>query len=214
MSKIDSAFLIDFFRRAGDRLEAERGELCCLDGEIGDGDHGTSMANGFTAINDRLRSVKKTDATAAVLLKEAASAFLAEVGATVGPLYASGFLQAARLLEENELDRREIGRLLVALADGIKARGRAELGDKTMIDVWYPVGQAAIAANAEGRPGTEIAAALHDTAMQARDTTITMIAARGRASRLKERSLGHLDPGAASAAIIITAIADAMMSAS
>lgn len=214
MVMIDGPFLIDSFRRAGDRLEAGRGMLCGLDGEIGDGDHGTSMANGFAAINERLRALGKTNLPPAALMQRAADAFLAEVGATVGPLYASGFVRAARLLETRTLSQREVGHLLLAVADGITARGRAELGDKTMIDVWYPAGQAAVAAEAEGQPIAAIARAMREAAGDAAETTITMIAARGRASRLKERSLGHLDPGGASAAIIVNAIADAMVSAS
>ncbi|MEZ5769892.1 MAG: dihydroxyacetone kinase subunit DhaL [Paracoccaceae bacterium] len=213
MPKIDAAFLIETFRRAGDRLEAERSGLCVLDGEIGDGDHGTSMANGFAAINSRLRLLGNTGATPATLLKEAAGAFLGEVGATVGPLYATALMQGARLLETETLERRDIGRLVVAFADGIRSRGRAELGDKTMIDVWYPAGHSAIAAASEGQPLDAIARTMRQTAEQASEATITMIAARGRASRLRERSLGHLDPGGASAAIIIGAIADAMTSA-
>lgn len=213
MSKIDSAFLIASFRRASDRLEAERQVLCALDGEIGDGDHGTSMANGFTAISSRLRTMEKTDAAPAALLREAANAFLGEVGATVGPLYASALLYGARLLDAEELDQREIGRLMVAFGDGIKARGHAELGDKTMIDVWYPAGHAAIAAADDGADLADVARTLIEAAEQASQTTITMIAMRGRASRLKERSLGHLDPGGASAAIIATAFAETMVGA-
>lgn len=213
MSKIDSAFLIAFFRRASDRLEAERRVLCALDGEIGDGDHGISMANGFAAISGCLRDAGSAKLQPAVLLRKAADAFLGEVGATVGPLYASALIYGARLLDTEDIDQREIGRLVVAFGDGIKARGRAELGDKTMIDVWYPAGHAAIAAAGDGLGVAEIARVMREAAEQASQTTITMIAARGRASRLKERSLGHLDPGGASAALIVTAIAEAMVSA-
>mgnify|MGYP002713209185 CR=1 FL=1 len=137
-----------------------------------------------------------------------------EVGATLGPLCATALNYGAGLLEAEDLDQREIGRLVVALADGIKARGRAELGDKTMCDVWYPAGHAAIAAADDGLGVVEIAHAMREAAEQASQTTITMIAARGRASRLKERSLGHLDPGGASAEIIVAAIAEAMVDAS
>ena len=213
MSKIDSAFLIASFRRASDRLEAERRVLCALDGEIGDGDHGISMANGFAAINSRLRDLDGSDTKPAALLRIAADAFLGEVGATVGPLYASALIYGARLLDAEDIEQRQIGRLIVAFGDGIKARGHAELGEKTMIDVWYPAGRAAIAAADDGLDVAGIAGVLREAAEQASETTITMMAARGRASRLKERSLGHLDPGGASAAIIITAIAEAMVSA-
>ncbi len=170
------------------------------------------MANGFAAINLRLRRVGPADAPPATLLREAADAFLSEVGATVGPLYASALMEGARLLGDETLDRRDVGKLVLTFADGIRARGRAELGDKTMIDVWYPAGHAAVAAAEDGKPLAAIARTLREAADQASEATITMIATRGRASRLRERSLGHLDPGGASAAIIIGAFADAMMS--
>lgn len=172
------------------------------------------MANGFAATTARLRQVgRDADVTPAALLREAAAAFLSEVGATVGPLYATALIYGARLLDTETLDRRDVGRLVVAFADGIRARGRAELGDKTMIDVWYPAGHSAMAAASEGKSLDAIARVLREAAEQASEATITMIAVRGRAARLRERSLGHLDPGGASAEIIIGAIADAMVSA-
>lgn len=205
---IDTPYLVTFFRRVAQALEENRQHLCALDGEIGDGDHGSSMATGFAAITARLRAVQGDAPTPAALLREAAAAFLAEVGATVGPLYATAFLEGATLLDSTPLPARQLGDLLAALSAGIARRGGAEVGDKTMLDAWIPAHRAAQAAAAAGHDAGDVARAAASAARSGADTTATMIASRGRASRLKERSLGHLDPGAVSAAIIIAVFAD------
>ncbi len=205
MSSIDSAYLVSFFRLAADQLEAGRQELCALDGEVGDGDHGTSMANGFAAINARLREIGGATAPPAALLRAAAEAFIGEVGATVGPLYATALLQGAALLEERQLDRVQLGDLLARFATGICLRGQAEPGDKTMLDAWLPASRAANRAAARGSDAQGVAEAAASAARKGADATTSMIASRGRAARLKERSLGHPDPGAVSAAMIIEA---------
>lgn len=203
MEMIDSAYLIQFFRRAADRLEDARQYLCVLDGEVGDGDHGTSMANGFAAICTQLREISSKDPAPDEVLRQAANAFLAEVGATAGPLYANAMLSAAQRLAEAPLQRRDLSILLGDMADGIVNLGHAEPGDKTMIDAWRPAALAAAAAERRGENDAEIAAAAAEAARKGAEATTTMVAARGRAARLKERSLGHVDPGAASAAILI-----------
>lgn len=204
MERLDAPFLIDFFRLAGHRLDEARAMLCVLDGAIGDGDHGSSMAGGFGAINDALRQTEQPDP--ASVLRIAAQAFLAEVGATVGPLYATGFLEAAKRLQGDPLPLSDLGVVLSGIADGIRRRGQAEPGDKTMLDVWLPAAQAAQRA---GPVVADIATAVAATIRSASDGTRSMIAVRGRAARLQERTIGHLDPGAASAAIVIGALCDA-----
>ncbi len=205
---IDSAYVVRFFRLAADRLEEARQHLCALDGEVGDGDHGTSMANGFAAIAARLRAVGADDLPPDAVLREAAQAFLAEVGATVGPLYASALLSAARRLAQGPLDARDLALLLGDIADGIAQRGRSGPGDKTMIDAWRPAVQAAEEVAARGAGAPDIAQAAAAAARKGAEATATMIASRGRAARLKERALGHVDPGAASAAILIGVCAE------
>jgi len=143
MDEIDTNYLKAYFRHAALQLEAQRGYLCTLDGEIGDGDHGTSMANGFAAVHRKLSELGTTATTPADLMREAASAFIAEVGATVGPLYATGFLEAAKRLDQGALSTSELGEFIGCIADGIARRGKAGLGDKTMLDVWLPAAQAA-----------------------------------------------------------------------
>lgn len=204
MKHLDAPFLIDFFRLAGHRLDGAREMLCVLDGAIGDGDHGSSMAGGFGAINDALRVADQPDP--ASVMRIAAQAFLAEVGATVGPLYATGFLEAGKRLQGDPLPLSDLGVVLSGIADGIRRRGKADPGDKTMLDVWLPAAQTAQRAGPEV---ADLAQAVAATARSAADATRSMIAARGRAARLQDRTIGHLDPGAASAAIVIGALCDA-----
>ncbi len=204
MQQLDAPFLIDFFHLAGLRLDEAREMLCVLDGAIGDGDHGSSMAGGFAAINDALRLSAQADP--ASVMRIAAQAFLAEVGATVGPLYATGLLEAGKRLQGKRLQLCELDLVLSGIADGIRRRGQADPGDKTMLDVWH---SAALSAQRAGPDIAELAQAVDATARQAADSTRGMMAARGRAARLQERTIGHLDPGAASAAIVIGALCDA-----
>jgi dihydroxyacetone kinase-like protein len=205
---IDAPILVTFFQLAAQRMEDNRQQLCALDGEIGDGDHGSSMAAGFAAITTRLRAVQGAALPPAALLREASTAFLSEVGATVGPLYATAFLEGAGLLDKGPLPRRNLGDLLAAFAAGIARRGLAELGDKTMLDAWIPAQRAAQTAAATGLAAQDVADAAAEAARMGAETTTTMIASRGRASRLKERSLGHRDPGAVSAALIVGVFAE------
>lgn len=201
MTVIDSAWLTRFFTIAAERLEEARPHLCGLDGEVGDGDHGTSMAAGFAAITRHLRKAGPLPPDA--LLRQAAQAFLGEVGATVGPLYAAALLAAAPRFADGPLSGRDLALFLDDLAQGIAQRGRAGPGDKTMLDAWFPAAQAAHRATETGGSAQAIAKAATEAANKGAEATATMIASRGRAARLKERSLGHVDPGAASAAILI-----------
>lgn len=205
---MDTRYFIAFFRLAAEALEAHRQDLCALDGEIGDGDHGSSMANGFAAISAGLRGAPALSLAPGALLRQAATAFLGESGGTVGPLYATALTEAAALLEKGPLDRRDLAAVLSAFATGIARRGGAGLGDKTMLDAWIPAHLAARTAASAGGDAAMVAAAAARAALAGAETTASMIASRGRASRLKERSLGHLDPGAVSAALIISAFAD------
>lgn len=207
MDTFDTKYLNAYFRQAAHALEAQRGALCALDGEIGDGDHGTSMANGFAAINRKLTELSRGSLSPADTMREAGSAFIAEVGATVGPLYASGFLEASKRLDVGPMAMADLGQLIGCIADGIAHRGKARLGDKTMLDVWLPAAQAADKARADGKDAVGVAEAAAQVAEQAAQGTKSMIAHCGRAARLKERSLGHVDPGAISAVYLISTFA-------
>ena len=208
MAELDSDFIARFFRDAAARLEDRRDELCQLDGRVGDGDHGTSMANGFAALSDLVRGSSSHPRNPVPLLREAADRFLSHVGATVGPLYATALLDTAQAMQKDApWEVREFPRFMASLARGIARRGKASPGDKTMLDAWLPATRAAEASIARGASPSEAARLASQAAAEGARATASMIASRGRAARLKERSIGHQDPGAVSAAIIIDALA-------
>ena len=180
------------FQALAARMAAERDTLCALDGLIGDADHGIAMEQGMQAA---ARAVPNLP-TLQDQFNAAAKAFLNAVGASSGPLYATALMRAAKVAGPRAaMARAETPGLIVAMAEGIAHRGKAEPGQKTMIDAWYP---AALAAKS-GATWPEILQAAQTGA----DTTAQMQASLGRAARLGERSLGHKDPGAVSACMII-----------
>lgn len=208
MGEVTSARLIAAFNAIAETMETERDALCALDGEIGDGDHGIAMAGGFGAVRTALEGLG-ADASPTDVLNTAARAFLSEVGASCGPLYATAFMRAGAFAKGKDvLTADDIPGLLAAMAEGIAHRGKAALGDKSMLDVWQPAAGAAAAA-APGSVG-ELLQAAAETAEAAAENTATMQAKIGRAARLGERSQGHRDPGAVSAAMLIGVLAKSL----
>ncbi|RWE42465.1 MAG: dihydroxyacetone kinase subunit L [Mesorhizobium sp.] len=192
-------------------IEADRDRLCQLDGVIGDADHGIAMALGFNAVRDALASLDLAATEPTALLNTAAKSFLNAVGASCGPLYATAFMRAAAAVKgKATLADAEFIALLQAMAQGIKDRGKAEIGEKTMVDAWQPAADAAGAAHASGKTLAESLEAALAAAERGAEATKDMIAAKGRSSRLGERSLGHVDPGAASAVTVIGAMRDGL----
>ncbi|MER8805395.1 dihydroxyacetone kinase subunit DhaL [Mesorhizobium australicum] len=192
-------------------MEADRDRLCQLDGVIGDADHGIAMALGFNTVRDALASLDLAAAEPTALLNTAAKSFLNAVGASCGPLYATAFMRAAAAVRgKATLADADFVALLQAMAQGIKDRGKAETGEKTMVDAWQPAAEAAGASNAAGKNLAESLQAAFAAAERGAESTKDMIAAKGRSSRLGERSLGHIDPGAASAVTVIGAMRDSL----
>ncbi|MEI9428429.1 dihydroxyacetone kinase subunit DhaL [Mesorhizobium sp. Cs1299R1N3] len=192
-------------------IEADRDRLCQLDGVIGDADHGIAMALGFNAVRDALALVDLAATEPTALLNTAAKSFLNAVGASCGPLYATAFMRAAAAVKgKATLADAEFIALLQGMAQGIKDRGKAEIGEKTMVDAWQPAAEAAGASNAAGKDLAESLQAALAAAERGAESTKDMIAAKGRSSRLGERSLGHMDPGAASAVTVIRAMRDSL----
>jgi phosphoenolpyruvate---glycerone phosphotransferase subunit DhaL len=184
--------------------------LTQLDAAIGDADHGTNMDRGMTAV---LAVLDDGDppASAASLFKQVGMTLVSTVGGASGPLYGTFFLRFATAAGEvSELDPKGFAAALRAGLDGIVARGKAEAGDKTMYDALAPA-VAALDDALEG--GEDLDAALRaarDAAEAGRDATIPMLARKGRASYLGERSVGHQDPGATSVALLVRTAADAV----
>lgn len=186
------------------RLEQEKALLCELDGQIGDGDHGTTMAKGFNALVKALPHDTSANVKLADVFRRSADTFLNAVGATVGPLYSAAFTNAANSIgDQPDIDIRDVLMLFVAFDEGIRNLGKAEIGDKTMVDVWASTAHIARIDHQSDRPLESVFADIVENANRAAASTATMVASKGRAAKLGERSLGHKDPGAVSAAIII-----------
>jgi len=187
------------------RLIAEhRAQLSELDAAIGDGDHGTNMDRGMQAVVAGMSGETIGD-----LVKQAGMTLVSTVGGASGPLYGTFFLRfAASAGAVGELDAAQFAAAMRAGLDGIVARGKAEPADKTMFDALAPAVQALETGVADGLADTLRAAA--EAADKGRDATIEMLARKGRASYLGERSIGHQDPGATSAALLVRAAASAL----
>ncbi|MCD4513740.1 dihydroxyacetone kinase subunit L [Brucella pseudogrignonensis] len=200
--------LAHMFDAVSASLEAERDRLSELDGAIGDGDHGTTMALGFQAVRSELSKLDLDEADISTVLNTAATAFINAVGASTGPLYATGFRRAAQATAGlNDLDLVTCAIIIEAIGVGIRERGHGQRGDKTMLDAWLPAAEAAQTAVNENQSASEFWNKIVSAATAGANTTRSMIAAKGRAARLRERSLGHIDPGAASTVIILQAMA-------
>jgi len=191
-------------RAVAERITAHAEELTALDQAIGDGDHGINLRRGFGAV------LAELDATAAKPLPEALRAIgttlVMKVGGASGPLYGTLFLTLGKELPAAPT-RAEAARALAAAIAAVQARGKSEPGQKTMLDVLAPVQRAL--AGADGPLG----AALRRAADQAAEATVPMQATRGRASFLGPRSIGHMDPGARSSALIVAAVTEVLESA-
>jgi dihydroxyacetone kinase-like protein len=169
-------------------------ELTRLDSAIGDGDHGANMKRGFEAVLGDLEKLAEKPLPEA--LKVAGMQLVMKVGGASGPLYGTLFMALGKSLPEAP-DRPALAAALQAAIDAVKARGKSDAGQKTMLDVLVPVQQEVA--------GTSEIAAVADRAHAAAAATIPMKATRGRASFLGERSIGHMDPGARSSALIVGA---------
>jgi dihydroxyacetone kinase-like protein len=206
---VDVAWTRAWIRASAEVLSEHRAELNTLDREIGDGDHGENMNRGFQAIVPKLDTLADAAAPAEVL-KVLASTLISTVGGAAGPLYGTAYLKAAAAVSGvPELDGAAVLAMLTAGRDGIVLRGKAEPGDKTMIDAWTPAVEAAAEALNDGAAPAQILAAAADAAEAGAVATEPLVARKGRASYLGERAIGHRDPGATSTALILRAAADA-----
>ena len=181
-----------------------------LDSAIGDADHGANLIRGMDAV---MAAVEPAPGNAGDLLKKVGMTLVTSVGGASGPLYGTFFLRAATAVgDATVLDGPALLTALRAGLEGIVARGKAEAGDKTMYDALAPAMGAFEEALASGDEPDVAARAAADAAAVGRDATEPMLALKGRASYLGERSVGHLDPGAASSALLLAALADTLES--
>ncbi|MEB3047464.1 dihydroxyacetone kinase subunit DhaL [Rhizobium mulingense] len=201
---ITSKDLQRLFDLIAENIAAHRDHLCELDRAIGDGDHGLAMDAGCEAAAKAVAALDPGQAAPTAAFNAAAKAFLNAVGASSGPLYATAFMRAGAAVKDRpDLRDEEFVRAFAAMAAGIQERGKAEPGQKTMVDAWKPAADAALDALASGASLKQCFGLAERAALQGCEATRDMTAAKGRASRLGDRVIGHIDPGAASAAIII-----------
>jgi dihydroxyacetone kinase-like protein len=172
-------------------------ELTAMDAAIGDGDHGHNMKRGFEAVLEDLDVLSTMDLPA--LLKAVGTKLVMKVGGASGPLYGTLFLALGKELS-TEPTRKDVAAAFLSALAAVRARGKSEAGQKTMLDVLTPVAEAFAS-------GADLAT-VKQTAATAAEATIPMRATRGRASFLGERSIGHMDPGARSSWLIIAAVCD------
>jgi dihydroxyacetone kinase-like protein len=181
--------------------------LTALDAAIGDADHGINMNRGMQAVMAKLQASDPEDIGA--LLKTVGMALVSSVGGAGGPLYGTFFLQlGSKAIGKDELTDNDWVAMLAAAVEGVQMRGKAEPNDKTMVDALIPARDALAAAVAAGEP---FADALHASAAAAEEgmkATIPLVARKGRASYLGERSAGHQDPGATSSWLLLKTAAD------
>jgi dihydroxyacetone kinase-like protein len=203
-----------WLRAAAERVHEEAPALTALDQAIGDGDHGINMDRGFKAIVAMLDSRPAaadgtTDQTAtADLLRQVGKTLIISVGGAAGPLYGTAFLRAAAAVAaEGSSAAAALAAALDAAAVGISGLGKSTEGEKTMLDALFPAARAARAALDAGGNVAAVAAEAHDAADAGAAATIPMLATKGRASYLGERSIGHQDPGATSAALLLGVLA-------
>ncbi len=206
--------LVAWLRAAAARIHEEAPELTKLDQAIGDGDHGINMDRGFTAIVAMLdaREAPAADATDAAatsdLLRQAGKTLISTVGGASGPLYGTAFLRGAGVLAgEHPSPAAAFVGALEAAAGGIAALGKATEGEKTMLDALFPAARAARELLDGGGDLATVIAAAHDAAEQGAAATVPLLATKGRASYLGERSIGHKDPGATSSALLLGVLA-------
>lgn len=209
-----------WLRAAADRIHDEAPALTALDQAIGDGDHGTNMDRGFRAIVTALDgrpapvvdSATSDGAATVELLRVVGRTLISTVGGASGPLYGTAFLRASSAVATAGADTSRPAAFLVAALEaagtGIAALGKSTTGEKTMLDALVPAAAAARAALDAGGDSAAVAAAARDAAAAGAAATIPLLATKGRASYLGERSIGHQDPGATSMALLLDVLAD------
>ncbi|WP_433255950.1 dihydroxyacetone kinase subunit DhaL [Streptosporangium sp. CA-135522] len=204
-SDLDTAFFAAWIGEVARTIGAEKDRLTRLDAAIGDADHGANLDRGFTAITQALAD--KEPGTPGALLHLVGSTLIRKVGGASGPLYGTAFREAGKALgDATEVSVAELAGALEAGLAGIQNLGSAAEGDKTMVDALAPAVRALAQAVQDGSDPRQAADAAASAALAGAEATIPMQARKGRASYLGPRSVGHEDPGAASTALILTAL--------
>ena len=197
-----------FVETYAERVAEQKDELTRLDSAIGDADHGINMNRGMQAVVAKLDGVAGADVGA--LLKTVGMTLVSTVGGAGGPLYGTLFLQLGTATAgKAELEAEDWAAALDAAVAGVQMRGKAEPGDKTMVDALLPAREAFATAVADGLSLGDALRRSSAAAEEGMQATVPLVARKGRASYLGERSAGHQDPGATSSFLLLQAAADA-----
>lgn len=196
--------LIEYFKTVVEVMENEKDYLCELDRKLGDGDHGVTMSIGWQAVNEKLTSELDDETDCGKISLVVGKTFLNAVGSSVGPLYATGFMRGAKeIRKKSALNDTDLTNFWIAFCEGIKERGKATVGDKTMVDTIEPTLQTLKQCFSESGDflySFKEAVSAGKTGME---STTELISKIGRSSRLGERSKGTQDPGATSCYILL-----------
>lgn len=206
---LTSDMLLTMIKNIGEAIKENKEYLTDLDTAIGDSDHGINMSKGFTAVLNKLDGMKDKDS--GTILKTVAMTLISTVGGASGPLYGTAFLKAASVVNGKVyVDRNDTVQMLYEAIQGIKARGKSDKGDKTMLDALIPAYEVLKESIENGEEIITSFEKAEKAAKEGVEYTKTIIARKGRASYLGERSIGHQDPGATSSYIIIKVIKDTL----
>jgi dihydroxyacetone kinase-like protein len=199
--------VLHWLERTAEVLQENRTYLTDLDAAIGDADHGINMDRGFSAVRNKFPEMATMDA--ATQLRTVGSTLVSTVGGAAGPLYGTAYLRAAGAVAgKQELTSADIIAMLEAFLGGVVARGKAHPGEKTMVDALTPALNAARQALNEGATLEQVTSRAAAAAEEGMKATIPLLATKGRASYLGERSIGHQDPGATSSWLILRSLAE------
>jgi phosphoenolpyruvate---glycerone phosphotransferase subunit DhaL len=197
-----------WLERIAEVLHENASYLTQLDSAIGDADHGSNMDRGFQAVIAKLSATSGADMS--TKLKTVGSTLVSTVGGASGPLYGTAFLRAGTAIAgKTTLEGADVVAMLEAFYGGIVTRGKAHPGEKTMLDALFPALEAAKQAVADGASLAELTSRASQAAEEGMKATIPMLATKGRASYLAERSIGHQDPGSTSSWLILRSLAEA-----
>lgn len=211
--EITLAHFRQWFRDYADTIKNQELYLTELDAAIGDADHGANMRRGTAKICERMADVDFHFDDASSFLRAVAMTLISSVGGAAGPLYGAFFMRAAQIKQDNEtVDLKELAAMFRAGLEGIQQRGKAQLGDKTMIDALQPAVEALEAAAQQGQSIAEAFEKARLAAQKGMQKTVNLQANRGRASYLGPRAIGHQDPGATSLYYLIESAAKAFSS--
>lgn len=199
---LSSQQTVQWLTKCAEIFALEQDNLTELDRAIGDGDHGLNMHRGFQKVAEKLPSV--ADKNIAIILKTTGMTLLSSVGGASGPLFGTFFIKAAQAAADKPyLTLADLAEIITAGTEGVAMRGKAEPGDKTMCDVWWPVSESL---SISATQNLSLDQALKEAIIAARlalEATVPMQARKGRASYLGERSIGHQDPGATSVLLMM-----------